>query len=97
MATRRSFLLSAGLAPAALSATPADSAIPQLKNRRAEAQPIATGERRTRIARAQQLMVANKIDAICLAGGTSLNYLNMARLLLCRRRMQQATRYAGRG
>jgi hypothetical protein len=64
------------LAPAALSATPADSPIAQLKNRRAEAQPIATAERRARIARAQQLMAENKIDAICLAGGTSLNYFS---------------------
>jgi Xaa-Pro dipeptidase len=79
MATRRSFLLSAGLAPAALSAAPAGSPIAQLKNRRAEAQPITTAERRARLERAQQLMVANKIDAICLAGGTSLNYFSGAR------------------
>jgi Xaa-Pro dipeptidase len=79
MPTRRSFLLSAGLAPAALSAAPTDSPISQLKNRHAEAQPIATAECRTRIARAQQLMVANKIDAICLAGGTSLQYFSGAR------------------
>src|ERR1039458_9173618 len=63
MATRRSFLLSAGLAPAALSAAPAGSPIAQLKNRRAEAQPISTAERRARIERAQQLMVGNKIAA----------------------------------
>jgi Xaa-Pro dipeptidase len=79
MPTRRSFLLSAGLAPAALSAAPAGSPIAQLKNRRAEAQPITTAERRARLERAQQLMVANKIDAICLAGGTSLNYFSGAR------------------
>jgi Xaa-Pro dipeptidase len=79
MATRRSFLLSAGIAPAALSAAPAASPIAQLKNRRAEAQPISTAERRARIERAQQLMVENKIGAICLAGGTSLNYFSGAR------------------
>ena len=79
MHSRRSFLVSAGLAPAALSAAPADSPIAQLKNRRAEAQPITTAERRARIERAQQLMVANKINAICLAGGTSLNYFSGAR------------------
>ncbi|HUD99834.1 MAG TPA: Xaa-Pro peptidase family protein [Bryobacteraceae bacterium] len=79
MATRRCFLLTAGLAPAALSAAPADSPIAQLKNRHAEAQPITTAERRTRISRAQQLMAENKIDAICLAGGTSLNYFSGAR------------------
>src|ERR1035438_3668925 len=79
MATRRSFLLSAGLVPAALSAAPVGSPIAQLKNRRAEAQPISTAERRARIERAQQLMVENKIGAICLAGGTSLNYFSGAR------------------
>jgi len=79
MATRRSFLLSAGVAPAALAAAPAASAISQLKNRRAEAQPISVAERRARIERAQQLMVERKIAAICLAGGTSLNYFSGAR------------------
>jgi Xaa-Pro dipeptidase len=74
MPTRRIFLLSAGLAPTAWSAPPAGSPIAQLKNRRAEAQPITVTERRARIARARQLMVDNKVDAICLAGGTSLNY-----------------------
>ncbi|MGD0362077.1 MAG: Xaa-Pro peptidase family protein [Bryobacteraceae bacterium] len=78
MATRRSFLLSAALAPAALSAAPARTPISQLKNRRSEAQPISTAERKARIARAQQLMQENKIDAICLAGGTSLNYFSGA-------------------
>lgn len=79
MATRRSFLLSAGIAPAALTAAQAASPIAQLKNRRGEAQPITTAERKARIERAQQLMAANKIDAICLAGGTSLNYFSGAR------------------
>jgi Xaa-Pro dipeptidase len=78
MHTRRSFLVSAGLAPA-LSALPAGSAISQLKSRKAEAQPISTDERRARIARAQQLMAENKIGAICLAGGTSLNYFSGVR------------------
>jgi len=78
MPTRRSFLLSAGLAPAALCAAPAGSPIAQLKNRRGEAQPISSAERRARIERAQQLMAENKIDAICLAGGTSLNYFSGA-------------------
>lgn len=79
MATRRTFLLSASLTPAALSARPAGSPIGQLKNRRGEAQPITVAERRARIERAQQLMVENKIGAICLAGGTSLNYFSGAR------------------
>jgi len=79
MPTRRSFLVSAGLAPAALSAAPPAPAIAQLKNRRAEAKPISTEERRARLERARQLMAENKIDAICLAGGTSLNYFSGAR------------------
>ncbi len=79
MATRRSFLLAAGLAPAALQAKPASPAIAQLKSRRAEAKPITTAERRARIDRAQQLMIENKIAAICLAGGTSLHYFSGAR------------------
>lgn len=79
MPTRRSFVLSAGLAPAALHAAPAGSPIAQLKNRRAEAHPIANAERRARIERAQQLMAEYKINAICLAGGTSLNYFSGAR------------------
>ncbi len=78
MPSRRSFLLSAGLAPAALSALPAALPIAQLKNRRGEALPITAAERRTRIERAQRLMVENKIGAICLAGGTSLNYFSGA-------------------
>jgi Xaa-Pro dipeptidase len=76
MPTRRSFLVSAGLAPAAMRAFPADSPIAQLKNRRSEAQPITVEERHARIERAQQLMAENKINAICLAGGTSLNYFS---------------------
>ena len=79
MATRRRFLLSAGLAPVALSAVPPDSPIAQLKSRRAEAQPITAAERQARIERAQQLMAENKINAICLAGGTSLNYFSGVR------------------
>src|ERR1700690_1877569 len=78
MATRRSFLFSAALAPAALSAAPAASPIAQLKSRRGEEQPITTAERRGRIEHAQQLMVEHKINAICLAGGTSLNYFSGA-------------------
>jgi hypothetical protein len=52
MATRRSFLVSAGLAPVALSAAPPGSPIAQLTNRRAEAQPITAAERQGRIERA---------------------------------------------
>ena len=79
MATRRSFLLSTGLAPVALSAAPPGSPIAELKNRRAEAQPITAAERQGRIERARQLMTENKINAICLAGGTSMNYFSGVR------------------
>ena len=79
MATRRAFLLSTGLAPAVLSALPPGSPIADLKSRRAEAQPITSAERQARIERAQQLMTESKINAICLAGGTSLNYFSGVR------------------
>jgi Xaa-Pro dipeptidase len=45
-----------------------------LKSRASEAKPIAPDERKRRIENAQRLMQARKIDAICVAGGTSLNY-----------------------
>jgi Xaa-Pro dipeptidase len=74
MHSRRSFLL-------ATAATPllAQPAITQLKSRKAEATPIAPAERKARIARAQQLMAENKINSICLSGGTSLEYFSGVR------------------
>ncbi|MFN7996603.1 MAG: Xaa-Pro peptidase family protein [Bryobacteraceae bacterium] len=75
MATRRSFLLAAGLT-SVIPAPAADSAIGKLKSRRSEAKPITAAERQARIERAQQLMAANKLEAICLAGGTSLTYFS---------------------
>jgi Xaa-Pro dipeptidase len=45
-----------------------------LKSRALEAKPIAPAERKERIERAQRHMRARKIDAVCIAGGTSLNY-----------------------
>jgi Xaa-Pro dipeptidase len=39
-----------------------------------EAKPITAAERRGRIEKARRLMAEQKIDAIILAGGTSLNY-----------------------
>lgn len=45
-----------------------------LRSMREEAKPITVEERRTRIARAQELMAQNDIDAILLPGGTSLQY-----------------------
>ncbi|MEP6537507.1 MAG: Xaa-Pro peptidase family protein [Bryobacteraceae bacterium] len=80
MLTRRSFLGSAGLTPVALAAAvPSDSPILKLKSRRAEAQPITPAERRARIERAQALMAESKVNSICLAGGTSLEYFSGVR------------------
>lgn len=73
MPTRRSFLAAAG-AVASAAAAPSDSPFARLKNRRSEAQPITPAERRGRIERAQQLMAEHKINAICVAGGSSLEY-----------------------
>ena len=71
MFTRRRLL-------AIASAAAADFAIPEaiaaLPNRRAEARPIQIAEREARLERARALMRSNQIDAIALAGGTSLDY-----------------------
>jgi Xaa-Pro dipeptidase len=92
MTTRRSFL--AGAIPAALvpaltttlhaqqTESPATSlppAITALRNRRAEAVPITSAERESRIARARGLMGQHGFAAICIAGGTSLNYFTGVR------------------
>jgi Xaa-Pro dipeptidase len=53
--------------------------IAALKSRAAEAKPIAPAERKERIERAQRHMQAQKIDAICIAGGTSLSYFGGVR------------------
>jgi Xaa-Pro dipeptidase len=74
MHSRRAFLLAAAATP--LLSQPA---IAQLKSRKAEAKPIAPAERKARIARAQQLMAENKINSICLSGGTSLEYFSGVR------------------
>jgi len=49
-------------------------AIAALKSRQSEAKPITVAERRDRVQRAQQLMARNKIDALCMIGGSSLVY-----------------------
>ncbi|HLW52404.1 MAG TPA: Xaa-Pro peptidase family protein [Candidatus Angelobacter sp.] len=85
--SRRHFLETGGIAAAAaltgpksLMAEQADSApklpeaIAGLKSRRAEATPISPDERRQRMARARELMAANKLDAILIMSGTSLMY-----------------------
>jgi Xaa-Pro dipeptidase len=58
---------------------PLPPAIAALKNRRSEAHPITDAERAQRMERAKELMRANKIDAICLAGGANLLYFTGVR------------------
>ncbi len=91
MVSRRGFLaLSSGFATTAiLRGTPAIAAFGQeraappsisaLKPMRDRVQPITTAERRARIEKAQQLMIEHQIDAIVLAGGTSLLYFTDVR------------------
>jgi Xaa-Pro dipeptidase len=76
--SRRGFLgVSAATAAAALSATRTASAEPMpapiaaLPVLSGEARPFTNAERLVRIERAQQLMAANKIDAIVLANSTT--------------------------
>ncbi len=54
-------------------------AIAALKDRRSEAQPITSAERELRIARARELMARYNLAAICIAGGTTLNYFTGVR------------------
>jgi Xaa-Pro dipeptidase len=49
-------------------------AIAALPDRRGEARPVTFAEREIRQENARKLMREKKIDAICLAGGTSLSY-----------------------
>ena len=99
--SRRSFLQNAGIAttlavttPAALFAgqeqgsapeKPLPAPIAKLKSRKSEAQPITTEERLSRLDRARQLMRDNKLDAIMMIGGTSLNYFTGIRWWLSER------------
>jgi Xaa-Pro dipeptidase len=88
MINRRRFLLSSAATAAATSSlaaraqshTPDQSpvklppAIAALTNRHSEAVPITLAEREQRLDRARQLLLQNKIDALVIAAGTSLNY-----------------------
>ena len=78
MPTRRRFLQSAaavGALPlAAETPTSLPPSIAALKSMRGQVRPISTAEREQRLERARQLMRDNKIDALFLAGGTSMNY-----------------------
>src|SRR6202043_4043992 len=71
---RRRLLTGGGLA-AGDQAQP----INPFKSRSAEAMPITVDERKARMARAQELMRENKIDAMCLTGGTTLEYFGAIR------------------
>jgi Xaa-Pro dipeptidase len=83
------FALKTGAAQPASTSAALPSALAALKNRRAEAQPISVEEREHRFARGQKLMSDQGIDAIALAGGTSLGYFtgvrwgNSERLFVC--------------
>lgn len=86
MSTRRSFLSTTATvaATAALTSTRAGASVPvaaddppaiaALKSQRDQATPITVAERRARIERARELMRANKLDAVMLTGGTTLDY-----------------------
>jgi len=88
MLSRRHFMwltgAAAGLSVTRLSAQrgrgsdapsgPLPPSIAALTSMRGRATPITADERRARIERARQIMAAQKIDAIILAGGTSLHY-----------------------
>src|SRR3954464_8501662 len=88
MLNRRRFLsltgLLSGLSVVRLSAQrarggaalegPMPPSIASLTSMRARAKPITAAERRGRLERARKLMGEQKIDAIVLAGGTSLTY-----------------------
>ena len=88
MLTRRHFMWLAG-AGAGLSVVPVSAqrrggdaaaagplppSITALTSMRSLAKPISADERRARLEKARRLMTEQKIDAIILAGGTSLNY-----------------------
>ncbi len=78
MVHRRTLLKSAlsavSFMPLALAEEKRPAPIAALKSRRNEAKPITVAERKDRTERARQLMNQYGIDAICIAGGTSLKY-----------------------
>jgi Xaa-Pro dipeptidase len=64
------------LAKAAEEAKPLPPSIAALRSMRDQAKPITVDERRARQQRARQLMQENKLSAIVLTEGTSLNYFS---------------------
>src|SRR5579862_3277482 len=90
MLTRRDFTKLAGLGAGATcipsvavgqseTASNLPSSIAKLQSRKSEAKPITLEERQQRIERARQLMRQNNLDAIVMAGGTSLAYFTNIR------------------
>lgn len=68
--------------PQLASAATSDSLpapIAALKSRRSEAKPITNQERAQRIENAQRLMKEKKMEAICMMGGTTLEYFTNIR------------------
>jgi Xaa-Pro dipeptidase len=71
--------VAAGTASAQTPAAPLPPSITALKSRRSEAVPITNAERQSRMENAQRLMHESKIDAICMMGGSSLEYFSSVR------------------
>ena len=63
----------------AAAAPLAAATVERLASRRREAKQITVAERQRRIARAQELMAENKLGAVAVAGGTSLQYFSGVR------------------
>lgn len=75
-------LLTAVRVPSLLAAEPSRKLPPSitaLESMRSLATPITIAERQARLERARELMREHKIDAVLLAGGTSLNYFTGVR------------------
>ncbi len=70
----KSALFAAIAAPITLAEEKQPAPIAALKSRRNEAKPITVAERQDRMGRAQQLMNQHGLNAICIAGSTSLKY-----------------------
>lgn len=70
----RSVMASARFAPPIQPAQDLPPAIKALKSMKGQMTPISVDERRARLERARALMRTNKIDALMLTGGTSMEY-----------------------
>ncbi|HEV2117333.1 MAG TPA: Xaa-Pro peptidase family protein [Terriglobales bacterium] len=86
MVSRRKFLYGSALAASAAAlpshavqtvdsdCRPLPPPIAGLKSMKEEAKPISNEERQARLAKARELMAGNRLDAIMLTAGTSLEY-----------------------